>query len=260
MAIGATMAALNIASSVLGGIMGRRKARAENEYRYRLQIQRNQQYAQQIAYQRQLMAAQSARYRAQAKAAKTRLEGQYTDTLEAIAERKENAASQINNIFIQSQNAQGADMARRGESLTEGNSVVALQQQFQRNQATLSEVQHNALESFMRRSQNRLKTARDATAAQLAGSRPMPMAPIAPPDQLQQAQGPTTAGLLMNIGSNIAQGYMSGASLLPNDADFSLGAVLFGQPQTPGAPTGIPQQFLPEGSSVNIITGQPLGG
>lgn len=80
----------------------------------------------------------------------------------------------------------------------------------------------------MRRSQNQLKTARDATAAQLAASRPMPMAPIAPPDQLQQVQGPTTAGLLMNIGSNIAQGYMSGASLLPTDADRSFNAVMFG--------------------------------
>ena len=260
MAIGATMVALNVASSIFGGIMGRRKARAENEYRYRLQIQRNQQYAQQIAYQRQLMAAQSARYRAQAKAAKTRLEGQYTDTLEAIAERKENAASQINNIFVQSQNAQGADMARRGESLTEGNSVVALQQQFQRNQATLSEVQHNALESFMRRSQNQLKTARDATAAQLAGSRPMPMAPIAPPDQLQQAQGPSTAGILMNIGSSVAQGYIAGAQMLPDGVPATFSNAMFGPSQTPGAPTGIPQQFLPEGSSVNIITGQPLGG
>ena len=64
MAIGGIMAGLGIANSVLGGIFGRRKARRENEYRYRLQIQRNQQYAQQIAYQRQLMAAQSARYRA----------------------------------------------------------------------------------------------------------------------------------------------------------------------------------------------------
>ena len=260
MAIGAVMTGLGIANSVLGGIFGRSKARRENEYRYRLQIQRNQQYAQQIAYQRQLMAAQSARYRSQAKAAKTRLEGQYTDTLEAIAERKENAASQINNIFVQSQNAQGADMARRGESLTEGNSVVALQQQFQRNQATLSEVQHNALESFMRRSQNQLKTARDATAAQLAASRPMPMAPIAPPDQLQQAQGPTTAGLLMNIGSNIASGYMAGAQMLPDGVPRTFSNAMFGQPQTPGAPTGIPQQFLPDGSGVNIITGQPLGG
>lgn len=217
MAIGTVMAGLGIASSIFGFGSAKKKARAENEYRYRLQIQRNQQYAQQIAYQRQLMAAQSARYRAQGKAAKIRLEGQYTDTMEAIGERKENAASQINNIFVQSQNAQGADMARRGESLTEGNSVVALQQQFQRNQATLSEVQHNALESFMRRSQNQLKTARDATAKQLAASRPMPMAPIAPPDAMQQVQGPSTAGLLMNIGSNIASGYMAGAQLLPHD-------------------------------------------
>ena len=259
MAIGAVMTGLGIANSVLGGIFGRSKARRENEYRYRLQIQRNQQYAQQIAYQRQLMAAQSARYRAQAKAAKTRLEGQYTDTLEAIGERKESAANQINNIFVQSQNAQGADMARRGESLTEGNSVVALQQQFQRTQANLSEVQHNALESFMRRSQNQLKTARDATAAQLAASRPMPMAPIAPPDQLQQVEGPTTAGLLMNIGSNIASGYMAGAQMLPNGMPHTFSNAMFGGSPTPGAPTGIPQQFLPDGSGVNYITGQPIG-
>jgi hypothetical protein len=216
MALGAIVAGLGIGSALLGHSSAKRQARSENEYRYRLQIQRNQQYAQQIEYQRQLMAAQSARYRAQAKAAKTRLEGQYTDTLEAIAERKESAANQINNILVQSQNAQGADMARRGESLTEGNSVVALQQQFQRNQATLSEVQHNALESLLRRSQNQLKTARDATAAQLAASRPTPMAPIAPPDQLQQVQGPSTAGLLMNIGSSIVTGYMAGAAALPD--------------------------------------------
>jgi hypothetical protein len=207
-----------------------------------------------------MMAAQSARYRAQAKAAKSRLEGQYTDTLEAIAERKESAANQINNISVQSQNAQGADMARRGESLTEGNSVVALQQQFQRTQANLNEVQHNGLESFMRRSQNQVQTARDATAAQLAGSRPMPMAPIAPPDAMQQVQGPTTAGLLMNIGSNIAQGYITGAQMLPPGVPATFYNAMFGQPPTPGAPTGIPQQFLPDGSGVNIITGQPLGG
>lgn len=216
MALGLISAGLGVASAIMGGRSQRRQARAENEYRRRLQIQRNQQYAQQIEYQRQLMAAQSARYRAQAKAAKTRLEGQYTDTLEAIAERKENAATQISNIFVQSQNAQGADMARRGESLTEGNSVVALQQQFQRNQATLSEVQHNALESFMRRSQNQLKTARDSTAAQLAASRPMPMAPIAPPDQLQGVEGPSTGSILMNAGAAVVQGYMTGASLLPH--------------------------------------------
>jgi hypothetical protein len=222
------MAGLGIANSIMGFGAAKRKARAENEYRYRLQIQRNQQYAQQIAYQRQLMAAQSARYRAQAKAAKTRLEGQYTDTLEAIGERKESAANQINNIFVQSQNAQGADMARRGESLTEGNSVVALQQQFQRNQATLSEVQHNALESFMRRSQNQLKTARDATAAQLAASRPMPMAPIAPPDQLQQVEGPSKAGLVMNIASSVATGYMQGSQMLPDGVPATFNNAMFG--------------------------------
>ena len=230
MELGLISAGLGVASSIFGGRSARKKARRENEYRRRLQIQRNQQYAQQIAYQQEVMKAQSARYFAQAKAAKARLDGQYTDTLEAIAERKENAATQINNIFVQSQNAQGADMARRGESLTEGNSVVALQQQFQRNQATLSEVQHNALESFMRRSQNQLKTARDATAAQLAASRPMPMAAIAPPDQLQQVQGPSTGSILMNAGAAVVNGYMTGASLLPNDADFSFNAVMFGQP------------------------------
>ena len=226
------MAGIGIANSIMGYRSAKKKARAENEYRRRLQIQRNQQYAQQIAYQQEVAKAQAARYRAQAKAAKARLEGQYTDTLEAIAERKENAATQISNIFVQSQNAQGADMARRGESLTEGSSVLALQQQFQRNQATLSEVQHNALESFMRRSQNQLKTARDATAAQLAASRPMPMAAIAPPDQLQRVEGPSKTGLAMNIASSIATGYMQGSQMLPDGVPATFGNAMFGPPQT----------------------------